>query len=440
MGIPKYFSHIIRSYSNIILNLTGVNKCAQINHLYMDCNSIVYDAVHLLNKTNNAYDNWEQFETELLDKVMHNIEGYIAIIKPTKSIYIAFDGVAPFAKMEQQRTRRYKSQFMSSMLNLNDTTWNTSAITPGTEFMSKLNKRLYGNFNNSECKFNVNCVTVSGSDVHGEGEHKLFEHIRTHNIINDNLAVYGLDADLFMLSLFHLKYCSNIFIFREAPEFLKNLLPVSENSNELHFLNMNTLASSILTEMNCKFSDPHRIYDYVFICFFLGNDFLPHFPSMNIRTHGMHTLLNVYTECIGNKQNRYLISTNGQIQWRHLSLFIREISKNEHKFLLNEYNIRAKFDKFNIYKSDPKKELEDKILHIPIMFRSDEIYICPTEPGWESRYYKSLFDFAPNVDNINNVCKNYYEGLEWVFKYYSYSQICIKILHQLNLMDTLITH
>ena len=36
---------------------------------------------------------------------------YINMIKLTKSIFIAFDGVAPIAKLEQQRNRRFKTQF-----------------------------------------------------------------------------------------------------------------------------------------------------------------------------------------------------------------------------------------------------------------------------------------------------------------------------------------
>jgi 5'-3' exonuclease len=33
------------------------------------------------------------------------------LLKPTDNIYIAFDGVAPVAKLQQQRNRRYKSRF-----------------------------------------------------------------------------------------------------------------------------------------------------------------------------------------------------------------------------------------------------------------------------------------------------------------------------------------
>jgi 5'-3' exonuclease len=284
--------------------------------------------------------------------------------------------------------------------------------------MNKLNSRLHSEFNNTERRFNVNKITVSGSNEPGEGEHKLYQDIRTNSNVNHNMAIYGLDADLIMLSLFHLKYCNNIFVFREAPEFLKNSLPISVDSNEPHFLDIRLLSSSILTEMDCKFPDPHRIYDYVFLCLFLGNDFLPHFPAMNIRTHGIQILLDIYKKNMGNKHKRFIISTDMSIQWQPLSQFLQDVSKNEHTYILNEYKTRSRFDNWK-FPNGTVKEKEEFTRNIPVIFRIDEKYICPTEPMWEKRYYKSLFEFYPDANNIARVCNNYFEGLEWVLKYYS---------------------
>ena len=138
MGIPSYFSFIVKNYSNIIKNLSyfyDVNN--QLDHLYMDCNSIIYDAVNKETYNNNDFE----YENLIIESVIKKIYEYINYIQPKKSVYITFDGVAPFAKMKQQRTRRCRNMYLNKIEN-NTNKWNTSKITPGTEFMEKLTSRL----------------------------------------------------------------------------------------------------------------------------------------------------------------------------------------------------------------------------------------------------------------------------------------------------------
>jgi 5'-3' exonuclease len=397
----------------------------------MDCNSIIYDEVYRLEAEIQSENivKPNDFEDTVIKSVIDKIKFYIELIKPTQTVYIAFDGVAPFAKMDQQRTRRYKTLFMKT-INIGDSkkssTWNTSAITPGTEFMNKLSHMVVSAFEFNESEYGVNKILVSGSNQCGEGEHKLFEYLRDpqNNPSERNVAVYGLDADLIMLSIFHFKYCKNIYVFRETPEFLKNALPIDidkKNSKEPHFLDIRHLAYCILSEMNCKYPDDNRIYDYVFLCFFLGNDFLPHFPAMNIRTHGIQALLDIYCLCIGNKPDCYFISKpTGEIIWKNVGIFLNEIAKREHEFLVNEYFLRDKFDKRR-FNDTTQSERDDLLLNTPIIYRAEEKYINPYEDGWEKRYYKTLFQGIKNVDHVRKVCINYYEALEWVYKYYTKS-------------------
>ena len=414
MGIPSYFSYIIKNHKNIIKRLAGSQIPFQ--HLYMDCNSIIYDVIHKLEKNNVSIN-----ETEIFENICNKIEEYIFMIKPSNTIFIAFDGVAPFAKMEQQRTRRYKNWYLNKILN-KESSWNTSQITPGTDFMNRLMERLKILFNLNKHKYNVPVFIFSGSQDHGEGEHKLFEHMRKNNSKNDNVIIYGLDSDLIMLSIFHRELFKNVYIFREAPEFIKSYVPIPIDSDsklktdEPYLMDIHYFMLSILDEMKCKDYDYHRIYDYVFLCFFLGNDFLPHFPSLNIRTNGIMTLLTYYRNHIGSRRDCFLISREKNIQWNNLYIIIQNICKNEHELIMNEYFVRDKWDK---RRWDEKIELEEAILNLPIMDRSTEKYINPNEPGWQSRYYKILFkDDYNKPDFINNLCRNYLEGLEWVFKYY----------------------
>jgi 5'-3' exonuclease len=422
MGIPSYFSYIIKNYTNIIRKQAS---CEKIQHLLMDCNSIVYDAFRELeeNYKKEPFD-ISTIEEKLIEKTILKIKEYIIGVSPEKTAFITFDGVAPFAKMEQQRIRRYKTQATVSSTSI----WNTTAITPGTKFMDKLSSSVYKYFKDKKL-VDVKHILISCSDEVGEGEHKLFDFVRKTDCSLDTIAVYGLDADLIMLSIFHQQFCRKIYVFREAPTF-KTVLSCQYDERELLFMDILGLSNSIFQEMgNYDPLDKNmRVTDYIFMCFLLGNDFLPHFPALNIRVHGMQILMDSYYQCIGRFRDRSFINpATRNINWKYVGIFLTEIAKNEHRFLLKEYEMRDRFSN----KKWPSKTDEDKenlLLNIPIIYRQDEQYICPTEQGWEARYYSRLLNISENTDKntqknntqkIKDVCINYLEGLEWVYRYYT---------------------
>jgi 5'-3' exoribonuclease 1 len=146
MGVPSYFSYIIKNHSNIIRNLNYHQnyKKTKFDSLYIDANSIIYDAYRTIEKDSTTVNtDTEKIEERIIEAVIDNIDKYISFVKPSNTIFIGFDGVAPFAKMEQQRTRRYKSEFMSKISfhengEIPKSLWNTTSITPGTTFMNML--------------------------------------------------------------------------------------------------------------------------------------------------------------------------------------------------------------------------------------------------------------------------------------------------------------
>ena len=464
MGIPSYFSYIIKNYSNIIRNLYMLRSDrVAFQHLYMDCNSIIYDVFRQLEMDHpELLADTQVLEDRIIRGTIDKISEYIELIRPSKTVFIAFDGVAPFAKMDQQRNRRYKGAVLAKMIStLNNTTttscrnsntnpphsgWSTSNITPGTQFMAKLSKRVAKTFQKMETHYKTERIIVSASDECGEGEHKMYQHMRnqtngSNHKTDDTVAVYGLDSDLIMLSIFHCRLYQNIYIFRETPEFIKSSISVPEDPDRpfdqndpkapkpCSFMDIRQLSSAILTEMQCGVPDNQRIFDYVFLCFFLGNDFLPHFPSLNIRTTGIDTLMDTYRRLIGCKADRFFIARDMRIQWQWVSLFITELAKNEHDHILAEYDLRSKWSKRK-WPVGTLEERDNTFNSVPVIYRAEEEYICPRERGWEGRYYKSLFrdhlmqtqtiSSSQNIRGLsNNVCLNYLEGLEWVFKYYT---------------------
>jgi 5'-3' exonuclease len=432
MGIPSYFSYIIKNYTNIIRKFKDINDDSKIDHLMMDCNSIIYDAfriIETLSKT-KSFDS-TTVESQIITNVLDKIKHYIQFISPTKSVFITFDGVAPFAKMSQQRTRRYKTEF-SKMIDqenslLNDSRiWNTTAITPGTTFMNSLTYAIHSEFAGQERKYNIDNMFISCSDEPGEGEHKLFEKIRNDISKEDTIAIYGLDSDLIMLSIFHIQYAHNIYVFREVPEF-KSILPADHKfeQDEKLFLDIQLLHESIFEEMGSLIKE-QSVYDYIFMCFLLGNDFLPHFPCLNIRTNGIRNIMSLYKQHIGKYQDkgRGLVSiADGTIQWINVKILFNEIANQEHRYLLHEYTLRDKMDG-RIWADNTPEEKAQLLLNTPIIYRQTEKYINPKDGGWENRYYKTLFHLEKiHTTELHNkkkeICINYLEGLEWVFKYYT---------------------
>ena len=71
----------------------------------------------------------------------------------------------------------------------------------------------------------VSEIIVSPPNEPGEGEHKIFEYIRQNKDYHQSskTAIYGLDADLLMLTLNHLRCAEQLYLFRETPHFIKTI-------------------------------------------------------------------------------------------------------------------------------------------------------------------------------------------------------------------------
>jgi len=459
MGIPSYFSYIVKNHPKIIKKY--FKNVLNVDNLYLDCNSIIYDAYSRI-----TFDTLtESVSLTIINAVIKKIEEYLEIVAPKKTVIIAFDGVAPVAKLEQQRSRRYKSWYQNNVSRtifgkVEPDVWNTAAITPGTIFMGELNRMVSEHFskcNESKCnesKPNVSeplSIMVSGSDCPGEGEHKLFDYIRLNpeKHLLETTVIYGLDADLIMLSINHLPICNNIYLFRETPHFIQSINSELEPDAN-YFLDIPELTQTIIKYLNKvpsqinvleeeEKTDLAKVYDYIFLCFFLGNDFMPHFPALNIRTGGIDKMLNAYRVTI--KPTEYL--TDGKtINWNNVRKVVTYLAKLEEVFISNENKSRDNKERYSkqiynnslkdkivststsISTSTSEKEKEEKFRQFeatPLNERDLERYINPYKPYWQTRYYRALFDIKSDSTGLQtkDICLNYLEGLEWTLKYYT---------------------
>ena len=424
MGVPAYFAAIVRNHPSIIKKY--VNNTLKVDNLYLDCNSIIYDAYSKL-----EFDKLtEPIAIRIINSVIRKIEDYVHVINPSQTLIIAFDGVAPVAKLEQQRARRYKSWYQNEVANKlfnkdNVDAWNTAAITPGTKFMEELNKSVTKHFNkDTQPKYNVSKILVSGSNKVGEGEHKLFDYIRLNKKKHSNQTtmIYGLDADLIMLSINHLHICPNIYLFRETPHFIQSI-DSSLEPDANYFLDIPELSNEIINYMNNDIAltaeqQKNAVYDYIFLCFFLGNDFLPHFPAVNIRTGGIDKMINAYKATIaGTNEN---LTDGKTIYWRNVRKLVEHLAKLEEDFIIKEHLFRNKKEKIKMPNTTPVEKFKS-FESLPVYEREVERFINPVKPYWQYRYYNSLFGIKKDEseEKKQDISINYLQGLEWTMKYYT---------------------
>jgi 5'-3' exonuclease len=406
MGIPSYFVHIVKNHGNIIKKFK--NSDINIHNLYIDSNSIVYDGIKQIEYKSDD----DNFEKKLIIWVCEKIVYYINLINPSRNVLIAFDGVAPVAKLEQQRNRRYKTWYTANFISEDDVKekWDTTAITPGTKFMERLNKDIQNYFNN---KFKNLNIMISATEKCGEGEHKIYKYIRDNSKYHydTNTIIYGLDADLIMLTLIHTKICENLYLFRETPHFITSI-DNTLKPEEHYVLDIFELGEKLNEQMT---KDPNKdcVLDYIFLCFLLGNDFMPHFPALNIRTNGIEILLETYHNLFTNETIIY----KNKINWKNLRKLIEELAKNEISYCEHEMKLKNKGEKR--FQNRQFKSKEEELTMMPMYDRKVEKYIDIGEDGWQERYYKQLFGIDITDERRKQICINYLEGLEWNLKYYT---------------------
>ena len=108
---------------------------------------------------------------------------------------------------------------------------------------------------------------------------------------------------------------------------------ISLLSKEIYKIMLNNDTEKFITNNNI--ADYTHLYnkisDYIFMCFMLGNDFIPHLPSINIRTNGLNILLDLYKSLFKNEEFLTDINTI-KINWTNFKKFIHKIAENEEYF------------------------------------------------------------------------------------------------------------
>lgn len=458
MGVPGFFLWLWKKYksTHFVFSKTDISRLnldnkffkytKEIDELLFDANCLIHPKCFEILEKNNDWTDINDLENKMIKNVINYIDEIIKFVDPKNLVYIAIDGVAPVAKMKQQRIRRFKSVISKKVENdlkkkhkkqYRYDNWTNATITPGTKFMKKLSDEIdnYIRINSKKIKF-----IFSNSDIPGEGEHKLLQYIYKEDS-EKKYCIYGLDADLIFLALASGK--KNTYLLREKLEnsnLKKNILDLknSQYQDKFNYVSIEIMKNNIIDYIRKglkkkKFSSKQIIQDFIFICYFLGNDFLPHISSIDIKSYdikmnGIDMLISAYIKTI-NKYNEGIINNEKKIGMKMQSLiyFLKILKDSEENFLIISYrknkNIYYKktlkeilFDESELCYETEKKMIEN-LNYIKNI--DDNILLGQGKDSWKFRYYHHNFNCKRNQKKmIKEICEKYCEGLFWVANYY----------------------
>ncbi len=255
--------------------------------------------------------------------------------------------------MNQQRARRFRSAKEATDLkkklsaqgkNVLDL-FDSNAISPGTEFMMELCQQLHffvkHKISTDPLYKDLEVILTDGT-VPGEGEHKMLDYIRQLRLKenydpNTRHCFYGADADLIMLSLLthepHFTIIREEHVVRKQKNGGVQRLELSKTSN-FQLIYVSLLREYMMLEykplaakMKMKFDIERIIDDFVFFCFFIGNDFLPTLSALDIAEGSLDNLIDFYQKCLPQMTN--YITDQGTIHWDRAEPFIWLLAEHE---------------------------------------------------------------------------------------------------------------
>ncbi|KEG09197.1 putative 5-3 exonuclease XRNA [Trypanosoma grayi] len=440
----------------------------QYDNLYLDMNGLIHPCCH-----DTAPLPEPQSEEEMLQRIFAQMDLLFKIVRPRKCLVLCIDGVAPQSKMNQQRSRRFRaaeerveSDTLSEKCaeaviqqglprpNTRDR-WDHNVITPSTAFMERVGlaiewfvvKKL-----NEDPAWRHITVVFSDAHVPGEGEHKIMQYIRGLRAQpgydpRTSHVVHGMDADLI---------CLGLSTHEEHLTILRNQLTETfqPDHNRFCYFSLRKYRQRLKEDFSSigKMNFERVLDDFVFLCFFVGNDFLPHVPLISIKTKGIELLLDHYVRSFA--KHSY-ITDKGEVNYPTLSKFLKSFIEDYMGSLKREYGgvLRAKERaKTNVeervkgYENELKEllasvepncsnaqEVSDAAHKLMLSILKERTRLVAdkqplgfsyVDAGHRDIYYEKKFGWDPAQReefeaNIKACCAEYLRGTQWVMRYYT---------------------
>jgi hypothetical protein len=389
MGVPNLYRWLSERYPLINRPVDETMPMPEIDNLYLDANGILHNATH-----GDAGESIGGRDGDMYIRMCSKIDSLVQLARPRRLLYIAIDGVAPRAKMNQQRQRRYRTardrqvqrakaaataaaeaataapaapaapmsaapegaaeasladaplaDTPEAAVEEVDAEFDSNCITPGTAFMSEVAAQLRYFIRykiEHDALWRGLRIVLSGADCPGEGEHKIAQHIRSARERSRRHCIYGLDADLIMLAL--ATHAPAVVILREKVVFRGRKSASSKAvslraTGEYVLLHSDLLRRYLDLELRTlllpfDFSLDRILNDLLLLSFLVGNDFLPHSPALAIEEDGLDRLFGSYKKLLPNLGG-YLLE-GVEIVPKRLQRLLADVAAVELEFLQAE--------------------------------------------------------------------------------------------------------
>uniref|UniRef100_A0A674EFL5 5'-3' exoribonuclease 1 n=1 Tax=Salmo trutta TaxID=8032 RepID=A0A674EFL5_SALTR len=342
MGVPKFYRWISERYP-CLSEVVKEHQIPEFDNLYLDMNGIIHQCSH----PNDEDVHFRISEEKIFADIFHYLEVLFRIIKPRKVFFMAVDGVAPRAKMNQQRGRRFRSAkeaedkikkaLEKGEVLPSEARFDSNCITPGTDFMARLQEQLKYFVNSKLSTDNAwkgVSVYLSGHETPGEGEHKIMEFIRRENSEpghdpNTRHCLYGLDADLMMLGL--TSHEPHFSLLREEVRFggKKNQKRITApEETTFHLLHLSLFREYIdyeFSEISFEYDLERIIDDWILMGFLVGNDFIPHLPHLHINQDALPLLYRTYISVLPTLGG--YLNENGHLNLGNFEKYLEKLSE-----------------------------------------------------------------------------------------------------------------
>ena len=323
---------------------------------------------------------YEKYLSEYRDLLFETFDKLIMEAQTPKIVVIAVDGVAPAAKITQQRARRYSAETTGDVAG---GLFDSAMITPGTDFMISVDAMI---LEYVDILVSAGHRVIYSSHMNpGEGEHKMFwiaKDLFADGTLpqNANVIVDGLDADLFMISL--------------TAEFNVTLLRGDE------YFEINSLKSYLQSILHARQRRLpfQRVYeDFIIMLYLVGNDFLPKLDVLS----NVRDLFDVFVE-IHKELPRTISRGNGRIDFAMLKQFFRGLAEREEGLLRQKTFEAASY----FY--------PHRVLHSERVIEASR-----NKRQSENEYMRLVSSGLYGSKNAMDIAYSYIDGIFWVFNYYT---------------------